>query len=159
LASESTNRFFFEGDKALPWYNRLFGFFCKDVRMKWLPRWLAFLLKFFSVEYFLRVHLLKNILTAAPRQKYTIMAQALYFKDHRAWLRQALINAGYRVLFVQVKTSLEQQNKQLYSRRFGTFWRWYAKQNRPYFQTTDGDLVIDNQADTPQLQKISNLLG
>ena len=152
---------FFEGDSLLPWYNKLFGFLCKDV-YSW-PWWLCFVsffVKYLSVEYFLTGRFLKGVIRNAIKNSCTVVAQALYFKSHRVWLARQLRKSGFRVLYVHVKTSVEQQHQQLETRRFGFFWKWYAKLNDVHFEPGDDDIIFENSPTTfdSDLRKLNQIL-
>jgi len=117
---------FYEGDDARAWYTRLFGFLCKDASNCFK--------RYFSVEHFLSNYLVPSMIAQVKTHKKLVVSQALYFADHRDIISATLRHHGIRVIYVYVSTDHEQQERQLLSRKCGSFWNWYAKTNESFFE-------------------------
>lgn len=66
-----------------------------------------------------------------------VVAQALYMKEDRDFLKLMLGALGYKVSFVWVKVPFLQNMVQIYSRPRGFLWVLYWLFNKPFFQKPD----------------------
>lgn len=80
------------------------------------------------------VPLLANAIADRAEENGLVVAQALYTKRDREFIRQFLVCLGYDVEMRWIKTSLWRNLKQLYSRKNGMKWIVYWLVHKPFFQ-------------------------
>lgn len=81
-------------------------------------------------------HFIPEIVLRAQNSKKDILyvAQALYRKEHRDFLKEYLTKQGFSVSMTEIKTSFIKNAKQLMSREHGARWVAYWLVNKPFFQ-------------------------
>ena len=152
---------FYEGDDARPWYTRVLGFLTKDNN--------GCCTRYVSVEHFVRNSLIPAIVRESAQHPQLVVAQALYFRDHRELIVAELNKRGIKCRFVHVLTPVGLQDEQLRLRNCGCCWRRYNRLNRQYFEppiladVNNHTLIHDNSLENRKSsldtirQKLTNL--
>ncbi len=71
-----------------------------------------------------------------------VVAQALYFDEDRAFIREELARLGYNVTFQWVCPPFWRNLKQIYSRPKGLKWVVYWLRNKPWFEKPTHDYLL-----------------
>lgn len=129
---------FHDGDDDLPLLNKMFGFFSKD-----------------DVGKFVKNNLIKKIVELTAHGEHVLVAQALYFDEHRKLLQERF--GKDNIKFIHVTSSLENQEQRLRTRRCGALWAKYAELNRPYFEAPRLEHVVFKN-DNNQVQIAEQLI-
>ena len=134
IFSRHYNAGFYEGDDALNDWNRRMGFYSKE-----------------SVEKFVRDQLIPAIELQLQSYERLVVSQALYFEDHRQLIAHHFNKHGLIVQFIQIKTPVDQQKKQLLAR--GYYWLISAFLYRRYFESSHKAYIFNNTEDHTQLKE------
>lgn len=119
-AARAKNTVFVEGDAAMPQHMRARVKQFRPLTSK-------------MIDTFVRVHLAEAIANAA-RFHNVVVAQALYRREHRAWLKKQLEDLGHEVHLIEVKVSFIQNLRQLLNLPWGLRWVLYWLLNKPFYQ-------------------------
>lgn len=78
----------------------------------------------------------------------TVVAQAIYRNENRAWLKQKLEDCGFEVKFVWIKAPFITHLKRIWNNR-GYKWLLYWLMNKPFFQKPDKNIYTINNITEP----------
>jgi gluconate kinase len=88
-----------------------------------------------TLDDYVQNHLAPAIIVRCGLDNDLIVAQALYLREHRDFLKQHLLSKGYdQVEFIRIEAPFWRNLKQLWARPQGLRWVWYWLLNKPFFQ-------------------------
>lgn len=137
LIADKTGKHFYEGDRALP--------LGMELRSKK------------AVDEFVKDYLIPAISRELATHDDVVVAQALYFQEHRELIFNEF-NELAHIKFINVVTTLEMQSNNL-QQRPESFWLSYAKASKASFQKPPEDSVytsIENSLDEAQVLRQIN---